>query len=148
MINDKKKTKQVYSAGLILFRELANESRQFLLLFSRTSKYWGFPKGGLEAEENNLKAAIRETKEEAGIKSFFIIDGFRTKYRYSYAINDTLYKEEVVLYAAKTEIKKAKLSREHLKCKWVDYETAQKMIIYPNIKRALKQLNIFLKIGG
>lgn len=136
---------KIHSAGLILFRQNAKSRPLFLLLFSRTSKYWGFPKGGLEEGENNLKAAIRETEEETGIKSFFIIAGFKTKYRYSYATDDALYKEEVVLRAAKTEIKKVKLSREHLKYRWVDYETAQKMIIYPNIKRALKQLNIFLK---
>lgn len=138
-------TQKIKSAGLILFRESANESPRFLLLFSRVSKYWGFPKGGRKIGESDMKAAIREDKEETGIDNFFILVGFKTAYQYSYNIDGKRFREKVALYAAKTKTSKIKLSNEHLKYKWADYETARKMIPYPNIKGTLERLNIFLK---
>jgi bis(5'-nucleosidyl)-tetraphosphatase len=52
------------SAGVIVVRETALGPR-FLLL--RSYRYWDFPKGHVEQGESPLNAALRETREEAGI---------------------------------------------------------------------------------
>ncbi|MCS7245968.1 MAG: NUDIX domain-containing protein [candidate division WOR-3 bacterium] len=52
------------STGFILF--YIENSRIYYLLLKHTS-YWGFPKGKIEKNENELEGAIRELYEETGI---------------------------------------------------------------------------------
>jgi 8-oxo-dGTP pyrophosphatase MutT (NUDIX family) len=58
------RTKPRHSAGVAVVRESTDGAR-FLLL--RAYKNWDFPKGIVEAGEEPLAAAVRETREEAGI---------------------------------------------------------------------------------
>jgi 8-oxo-dGTP pyrophosphatase MutT (NUDIX family) len=53
------------SAGVVVVRRAADGWR-FLIL--RAYRNWDFPKGLIEPGENPLAAAIRETREEAGIE--------------------------------------------------------------------------------
>jgi 8-oxo-dGTP pyrophosphatase MutT (NUDIX family) len=55
---------QRVSAGVVIVRESLDGAR-FLLL--RAYRNWDFPKGLVELGEDPLRAAIRETEEEAGI---------------------------------------------------------------------------------
>jgi 8-oxo-dGTP pyrophosphatase MutT (NUDIX family) len=52
------------SAGVVVVRETADGARLLLL---RAYRNWDFPKGQVEDGEDPLAAAIRETREEAGI---------------------------------------------------------------------------------
>ena len=52
------------SAGVVVVRETDDGARLLLL---RAYRNWDFPKGQVEAAEDPLAAAIRETREEAGI---------------------------------------------------------------------------------
>ena len=63
------------SAGIILYR-LNNSDTEVLLVHpggpfwvKKNMGSWSIPKGEIEPEEDLLEAAIRETKEETGIKS-------------------------------------------------------------------------------
>ncbi len=51
------------SAGVVVVRR--DPDCKVLLL--RAYNYWDFPKGGVEAGESSLEAAIREVREETGI---------------------------------------------------------------------------------
>jgi len=53
------------STGIILIRHTENRC---LYLVLRAYSYWDFPKGEVEAGEQPLAAAIRETAEETGIE--------------------------------------------------------------------------------
>lgn len=53
------------STGIILIRHTKNGC---LYLVLRAYSYWDFPKGEVEAGEQPLAAAIRETAEETGIE--------------------------------------------------------------------------------
>jgi 8-oxo-dGTP pyrophosphatase MutT (NUDIX family) len=55
---------QRLSAGVVVVRD-EGESLRFLLL--RAYRNWDFPKGLVESGEDPLEAAVRETREEAGI---------------------------------------------------------------------------------
>jgi len=57
-------TPQRLSAGVVVVRETDDGARLLLL---RAYRDWDFPKGGVEPGEEPLAAAIRETREEAGI---------------------------------------------------------------------------------
>ena len=52
------------SAGVVVARETGDGARLLLL---RAYKNWDFPKGQIEPGEEPLAAAVRETREEAGI---------------------------------------------------------------------------------
>jgi 8-oxo-dGTP pyrophosphatase MutT (NUDIX family) len=52
------------SAGVVVARETGDGARLLLL---RAYKDWDFPKGHVEPGEDPLAAAVRETREEAGI---------------------------------------------------------------------------------
>jgi bis(5'-nucleosidyl)-tetraphosphatase len=57
-------TSRRLSAGVVVARETDDAARLLLL---RAYKDWDFPKGHVEAGEDPLAAAVRETREEAGI---------------------------------------------------------------------------------
>ena len=62
-----------YSAGSIVYR-IKNNKIEFLLVQSRLNRTWGFPKGHLEKDENNVQAAQREVYEEVGLKPDYDYD--------------------------------------------------------------------------
>ena len=53
----------IHRAGVILYRESSDE---FLLVQSKYSLKWGFPKGMCEKHETIIDCAMRELKEETG----------------------------------------------------------------------------------
>ena len=54
------------SAGFIVFRR-TKDGPKFLLLYQGHG-YWNFPKGKLETNERSAEAAIRELREETGLR--------------------------------------------------------------------------------
>jgi 8-oxo-dGTP pyrophosphatase MutT (NUDIX family) len=60
------------SAGVVVVRETGDGARLLLL---RAYRNWDFPKGQVEAGEDALAAAIRETREEAGVHDLEFVWG-------------------------------------------------------------------------
>ena len=54
-------------AGCVVFRK-DGEEILFLVISSSSGKHWVLPKGHIEENESPEAAALRELKEEAGIK--------------------------------------------------------------------------------
>ena len=63
------------SCGTVIFRKTRGKYA-VLLIKNRYTDFWSFPKGHVEAGENEYQTAIRETKEETGI-DVKIENGFR-----------------------------------------------------------------------
>ena len=124
----------IRSAGLIVFRQDKKEEVLFLLLRSRAG-FWGFPKGRLKKNEENTDAAIRETREETGIHSFFIVSGFSSISAYHVPSGAP---KTLVLHTAKTADAKVTLSREHTGYVWANYADAHELLSFINTKRILK----------
>lgn len=58
--------------GIILIRKNV-PCNDFLIVYSKKSRKWGFPKGGVEKNETMKEAALREFYEETGYKFTFNI---------------------------------------------------------------------------
>lgn len=63
-MNAQSRKANAFSAGVVVVRRAQDGWRVLLL---RAWRNWDFPKGAVEAGESPLEAAIRETREEAGI---------------------------------------------------------------------------------
>lgn len=120
------------AAGFIVFRRKTAEDKQnekevsFLLLqASRKSHHWTPPKGHLDPGENYMDAAIRETKEEAGLlnkEHYKIYPNFMV--HLEYPVNGKLKTVIYWLAELKDPETKIKLSHEHQEYAWCSMEDA------------------------
>jgi 8-oxo-dGTP pyrophosphatase MutT (NUDIX family) len=133
---------QAVSAGAILFRDTRGR-REYLLLKSRPGD-WEFPKGGVEGKEELQQTAIREVKEEAGIKEFRLVDGFREDYDYVFEANGKTIHKTVHLFIARSFEASAELSTEHRDLQWRDYEQALNTITQDGPRDILKKAHDYL----
>ena len=133
---------QAVSAGAILFRDTRGR-REYLLLKSRPGD-WEFPKGGVEGKEELQQTAIREVKEEAGIKEFRLVDGFREDYDYVFEANGNTIHKTVHLFIARSFEASAELSTEHRDLQWRDYEQALNTITQDGPRNILKKAHEYL----
>lgn len=60
------------SCGAIVFREIEGEVR--VLMVQHRPGHWSFPKGHVEEGENDRETAIREVREETGIRIDILSD--------------------------------------------------------------------------
>jgi tRNA nucleotidyltransferase (CCA-adding enzyme) len=133
------------SAGLILFRREKN-SWKYLLLENKG--LWGFPKGRVEKGESELEAALRECREETGIKKLKVIPGFRESedyfYRDVYDGSNELVKKRVVYFLAETSERKVKISFEHQNYKWAGFKEVETFFGSRSTKRVVERVEKFL----
>ncbi|MBW2984716.1 NUDIX domain-containing protein [Candidatus Woesearchaeota archaeon] len=129
------------SAGAVVFRR--DKGIKYLILHYE-AKHWDFPKGNVEAGEEEKATVKREVEEETGIKEINFVEGFEEKISYFYKKEgQTIYKE-VVFYLAETKEKEVKLSFEHIGYEWLDYEKALERLTFKNAKQILEKANKFL----
>jgi len=112
-------------------------------------KGWEFPKGAIKFSETKKQAVERELLEETGLTPIrikrFNYSG-RYNYRKMFPDRQGIKGQSFSLYAV--EIKKAKVrldKLEHSDYKWVGFEKAQKMLKFPNQKKALEIVDRWLK---
>src|SRR5579872_339760 len=110
---EKKPTAREISAGIVVFRRTP-EGPKFLILY-HGGTYWNFPKGHIEKEERDLAAALRETKEEAGLGSrdLRLIQNFKAYERFTFRRNGQNIFKIVIFYLAETKARDIKISDEH-----------------------------------
>lgn len=109
---------------------------------------WEFPKGASEKGETLRQAAIRETREETGLRPLklrkFKVSG---KYRYTRDFPDrkSFNGQTYVLFAAQVKAgkhKKVKLDKkEHSAFKWVVFKQALRTLKWKNQKKCLRIVN-------
>jgi bis(5'-nucleosidyl)-tetraphosphatase len=76
------------SAGVVPFRLARGGNPSYLLIHSamvrNPNARWEFPKGGIEPGETPRQAAAREFREETGLVSWSLLDGFEQSLSYTY----------------------------------------------------------------
>ncbi|MBI4485873.1 MAG: NUDIX domain-containing protein, partial [Acidobacteria bacterium] len=58
----------ISQAGGVVFRSHRASPRVLLVKARKNPSLWIFPKGHIEGDETPAEAALRETREEAGVK--------------------------------------------------------------------------------
>jgi bis(5'-nucleosidyl)-tetraphosphatase len=133
------------SSGAIMFSiDKCSGEKEFLLLHY-VSGHWDFPKGNIEAEEDELQTARREILEETGVQDVEFLKGFRKKIEYRYKRGRKSIQKEVIFYISKTNTRKVVLSNEHIGHAWTRYDKAMNQLTYMNAKNLLKDAKIFLE---
>ncbi|MBI2041964.1 MAG: NUDIX domain-containing protein [Candidatus Nealsonbacteria bacterium] len=130
------------SAGAVVFRK-EKDTIKYLLLHYELG-HWDLPKGHIEKGEKPEEAAVREVREETGIKDIEFIPGFKETIKYFYKRDDKSFLKTVVFFLARTKTKKVKISYEHQGFKWLSYDKALEQLTFDNAKRILKKSRQFL----
>ncbi|MBU6500416.1 MAG: NUDIX domain-containing protein [Patescibacteria group bacterium] len=139
-------TKQEISAGIIAYRR-TKEGPKFLILYHGGS-YWNFPKGHIESEEESLAAALRETREEAGLSGhdLRLIPGFQAYERFYFKKSGQSIFKVVIFYLAESSKKDVRISFEHQGYGWFLFRDAQRILgKYKDSQKVLRQAYDFLR---
>lgn len=130
------------SAGFIIYFEPAAAPadpalREYLLL--DYGRHWDFPKGHLDAGEDDLTAARRELREETGIKDVQVIPGFQHEIAYYFRDRKKgLIHKTVIFFLARVKARDVRLSHEHVGYEFLTYDRALKQATYPTAKQVLR----------
>jgi 8-oxo-dGTP pyrophosphatase MutT (NUDIX family)/RimJ/RimL family protein N-acetyltransferase len=115
--------------------------KEFLLVKSKDDEHWGFPKGHMEENENEVDTALREVYEETGL-DIKIMDKFRVETEYfvsAYVLKKVIY------FIGIPKDTKVKIQTEEIgDYKWLSYEEAMKVLTYESSKTVLKSAEEFL----
>ena len=131
---------QEHSCGFVLFRQV-DENRYYLLLHYKAG-HWDFPKGHVEAGEDEEQTARRELEEETGIYSLEVVPGFKYEYAYDFGNNRS---KKVTFMLARTGHQRTRLSHEHKGARWLPYKKAMKMLTFPNAQAMLMACEEYLQ---
>ncbi len=145
---NKPKTDFRKSAGIIVFRNKngARGAREYLLLEYGENGHWDYAKGGIERNENEKQAAIRELREETGLAEFKFVEGFKESLHYFFRDKKRLVSKTVVFFLGEVPFKsKVTLSFEHSKFVWLPFEEALRRATFNNAKEMLRKAEEFLK---
>ena len=130
--------KREFSAGGIVVKR--ERERLKVLLIKDGYGKWTWPKGNIEKGESSEDAALRETREETGLKKLRIIEKLN-KIDYFYRLQGALIFKTVCLFLMETggnEPFKIQTS-EIQDAKWFTPEEALKVVAYKGAKEILKK---------
>ena len=115
------------SAGVVIVRR--DPTCRVLLL--RAYNYWDFPKGGVEAGESSLEAAVREVREETGITELAFSWGeeFRDTPPYARGKIARYYIAETKTASVVLGISPVLGRPEHHEFRWATFDEAANMTV-------------------
>ena len=135
------------SAGVLLFRDDPDDARRFLLL--DYGSHWDYPKGHVEAGEDDPTAAHRELFEETGITGAELLDGFVREMTYVFrGRKGNLIKKTVVFFLGRTTADTVTISHEHVGYAWLTPDEAMQRLTYVNAKALLEAAVVRLAETG
>ncbi len=128
------------SCGSVLYRK--QDELRILVIKQTRNGNWSFPKGHVENDETEIETAIREVREEVGLR-ISPMDGFREVIHYNPRPH---VDKEVVYFLANPGEQYVRLQKEEV-CdyKWVRPSHAFKILSFYNDKEVLKKALTFLK---
>ncbi len=114
---------------------------KFLLLKRQESRggFWQPVSGGIEQGESAAKAAIREVREETGLKirEMYSVDQLEMFYN----IRKDSIRLAPVFVAFVAEPEPVKLCREHSEYQWVNVRSALRLLPFEEQRRLLEYVN-------
>lgn len=133
-----------HSFGIIPFHR--DENGWHFLLIKHNEGHWSFPKGHKETGESDKEAAMRELKEETGIKNCKIVGNnyFIEKYTFE---RDGGKIEKTVKFFLEEVNKEHSINlqkKEISEYKWLTFEEALKTLTFENGRKLLGEVKYFL----
>ena len=134
----------VRAAGMVVVTGLAGRER-FLLLRNSLHREWGFPKGHLEAGEDDLAGALRELREETGIRRIEVDPCFREEVSYRVGRGGRGHGEEtglgktVVYFLGRSPDGTLRLSSEHDRSGWFTPRQAIERLKHGNLRQVARR---------
>lgn len=136
------------SSGAIIYRKEKDKIYYLLLRYQSQAKkaidYWGFPKGHIEGKETEKDTAIREVREETGIKDLKFGKGYKYFINYKFRKDGKIVFKTVTFFVAETKTKDVKVSFEHIGYQWIKYGQAIKELNFENDIAMLKKAHRFI----
>jgi bis(5'-nucleosidyl)-tetraphosphatase len=130
------KSRREFSAGFVLFRDTP-EGPLFLLL--DYGRHWDYAKGHLEDGESQWQAAVRELREETGIRRVERVGRFKYDIDYTFrSPKKGRVDKTVTFFLGKTDVSKVELSDEHSGHAWLAYEQALEKLTFGNARQLLR----------
>lgn len=129
------------SCGAVVFTRTDGEIRY--VLAQNLEGYYGFPKGHMEPGETEEQTALREIREEVGLRPR-LIEGFRTEDEHPLPKKPGVIKQ-IVYFLAEYENQEISYQKEELlSAPLVSYEEAMELFAFESSKRILTEANEFL----
>ena len=136
------------AAGFVL-AHIENRKARYLLLCSTSHGNWLPPKGHAdEGDADELATAIRELKEETGIRDVALVEDFRQVIEYDVDTPRGQYHKQVVYLLGTTPATKVVRSSEHIDHGWFDLDKAVETLGFEQIKNVLRAADERLRQVG
>ena len=129
------------SAGFLIFHRRPGVAPpgdlRFLLL--DYGRHWDFAKGHVDPGETDMEAAVRELREETGIRQFCIVPDFQQEIVYFFrSARHGLIRKTVVFFLAEVARPDVILSEEHVAYDFLPFEQAVKRATFAAAKQLLR----------
>jgi len=129
------------SAGFLIFQRRSDApppgDLRFLLL--DYGRHWDFAKGHVDKGETDLEAAVRELREETGIREFTPVPDFQQEIVYFFRSGrHGLIRKTVVFFLAEVTKTDVILSEEHVGYDFLPFEQAVKRATFAAAKELLR----------
>ena len=128
------------SCGAVVFTRVDGEIRYVLARSLRG--HYGFPKGHVENGETEEETALREIREEVGLRPA-LVPGFREISEYTLPVSG-IPKQVVIFLAEYRDQRIVPQKEELMSAELVSYRKAMELLPYENDRRILKAAEEFL----
>lgn len=132
------------SCGAIVYKLGKDGQPKLLLVKHRYGGHWAFPKGHVEAGENEEQTAHREIFEETGLR-VQLQKGFRESVEYSPKPN--VMKEVVYFLGEAIAGSEHRQEEEISDLKWLSIEEARRQVTHENNRKLIEDAKRFLVKG-
>jgi 8-oxo-(d)GTP phosphatase len=115
--------------------------RRVLLVHRPRYDDWSFPKGKLDAGESVEQAALREVKEESGLKCRIVRELAVTSYRYRTRNKGRLKPKSVHYFLMEPLSRRIKVPVDEVdRAEWLEIDEAAKKLTYAQDRKLLELL--------
>lgn len=124
------------SAGGVVFRQDAD--RTLVLLIRDAHRNWGFPKGHVEGDETPEDAAVREVREETGLRDLQIVAPLGT-IEWTFQSRGARIRKTCHFFALVTDDVRTRPHRREgiTACRWVTLDEGERLLTHDNARAVL-----------
>ncbi len=128
------------SYGIIVVYKQNSTETKYLIIQSKDTNDWSFPKGHAEKNETSVEAALRELKEETEISQISLIPNVSFSEKYRYKANGIWNQKQATFFVGITDNLNVKIQQEEvINYIWSNYDDAVKILTFENQRKILSK---------